>query len=182
MEKETIVQFVFFETAGDNNEFIAQWDQYAKGMTKKHEIRLQQEITSKKKSKYLSQHWCYDDEFKFIFKKERRSAHFPEVEMRVRQLGGYTTLQTQWKHESEENESKIFVFITSPGMSLEECKQLAHYRYLNIYKAYYESSNYDYILEYFVENDQTEAFMEQLKSQNRHIESGVYKECVLEKV
>jgi len=182
MEKETIVQFVFFETAGDNNEFIAQWDQYAKGMTKKHEIRLQQEITSKKKSKYLSQHWCYDDEFKFVFKKERRSAHFPEVEMRVRQLGGYTTLQTQWKHESEENESKVFLFISSPATSLDECKQFLHYRYLNIYKAYFESSNYDYILEFFVENDQTEAFMEQLKSQNRHIESGVYKESVLEKV
>jgi hypothetical protein len=70
MEKETIVQFVFFETAGENNEFIAQWDQYSKGMPKKHEIRLQQEVTSKKKTKYLSQHWCFDDEFKFIFKKK----------------------------------------------------------------------------------------------------------------
>ena len=182
MEKETIVQFVFFETAGDNNEFVSQWDQYSKAMPKKHVIRLQQEITSKKRSKYLSQHWCYDDEFKFVFKKERRSAHFPEVEMRVRQLGGYTTLQTQWKHESEENESKIFLFITTPGTSLDECKQFLHYRYLNIYKAYFESCNYDYILEFFVENDQAEAFMEQLKLQSRHIESGLYKECVLEKV
>jgi hypothetical protein len=182
MEKETIVQFVFFETAGENNEFIAQWDQYSKGFTKKHEIRLQQEVTSKKKTKYLSQHLCYDDEFKFIFKKERRSAHFPEVEMRVRQLGGYTALQTQSKKESKENETKIFLFITTQGMSLEECKQFTHYRYLNIYKAYFESCNYDHILEFFVENDHIDAFMEQLRSQNRHIESGLYKECVLEKV
>ena len=182
MEKETIVQFVFFETAGENNEFIAQWDQYSKGMPKKHEIRLQQEVTSKKKTKYLSQHWCFDDEFKFIFKKERRSAHFPEVEMRVRQLGGYTTVQTQSKKESKENETKIFVFISSQGMSLEECKEFTHYRYLNIYKAYFESSNYDYILEFLVDNDQSTEFMDQLKTQTGHFESGIYKECVLEAV
>lgn len=178
MEKETIVQFVSFETQGDNNEFIAQWDQYSKGMNKKHEVRLQQEIGSKKKAKYLSQHWCFDDDFKFIFKKERRSAHFPEVEMRVRQLGGYTTMQVECEHESEEDESKIFVFITSPGTNVDDCKKLSHYRYLNIYKAYFESSTYDYILEFFVENSNTEEFIEQLKIQNRHIESGMYKECI----
>lgn len=182
MEKETIVQFVSFETLGDNNEFIAQWDQYSKGLNKKHKITLQQETGNKKKAKYLSQHWCFDDDFKFIFKKERRSAHFPEVEMRVRQLGGYTTMQVECKHESEEDESKIFVFITSPGTSVDECKKLSHYRYLNIYKAYFESSNYDYILEFFVENSHTEEFIEQLKLQNRHIEAGMYKECILQVV
>ncbi len=182
MEKETIVQFVSFETQGDNNEFIAQWDQYSKGMNKKHQIRLQQEIGSKKKAKYLSQHWCFDDDFKFIFRKERRSAHFPEVEMRVRQLGGYTTMQVECKQDSGEDESKIFVFVTNQGVNVDECKQLAHYRYLNIYKAYFESCNYDCILEFFVENSNTEEFIEQLRVQNRHIESGMYKECILQVV
>ena len=182
MEKETIVQFVSFETQGDNNEFVTQWDQYSKGMNKKHQIRLQQEIGGKKKTKYLSQHWCFDDDFKFIFRKERRSAHFPEVEMRVRQLGGYTTMQVECKQDSGEDESKIFVFVTNQGVNVDECKQLAHYRYLNIYKAYFESCNYDYILEFFVANSYTEEFIEQLKLQNRHIESGMYKECLLQVV
>jgi len=101
--------------------------------------------------------------------------------MRVRQLGGYTSLQTQCKKESKENETKIFVFITAQGMTLEECQQFAHYRYLNIYKAYFESCNYDHILEFFVANEHIDTFMEQLRLQNR-IESGLYKECVLEKV
>jgi hypothetical protein len=182
MEKETIVQFVSFETQGDNIEFIAQWDQYSKGMNKKHQIRLQQEIGSKKKAKYLSQHWCFDDDFKFIFRKERRSAHFPEVEMRVRQLGGYTTMQVECKHDCGEDESKIFVFVTNQSVNVDECKELSHYRYLNIYKAYFESCNYDYILEFFVENSHTEEFLEQLKIQNRHIESGMYKESILQVV
>ena len=112
MENEVIVQFVFFETMGDNNEFISQWDQYSKEMKKIQKIKLQQETGNKKKAKYLSQHSCYKDEFKFVFKKERRSAHFPEVEMRIRQLGGYTPLQIQCNHNSKTNENKVFVFIS----------------------------------------------------------------------
>src|SRR5688572_2013324 len=107
MENEIIVQFVFFETMGDNNEFISQWDQYSKEMKKIQKIKLQQETGNKKKAKYLSQHSCYKDEFQFVFKKERRSAHFPEVEMRVRQLGGYTPLQMQCRSEERRVRERV---------------------------------------------------------------------------
>ena len=179
MEKEAIVQFVCFETAGDNNEFITQWDQYSKEVGNKHKIKLQQEVGEKRRAKYLSQHSCYKDDFKFVFKKERRSAHTPEVEMKVRQLGGYTTLQIQCDHNSKKDESKIFVFVVGGESNVEVFKQFSHYRFLNIYEAYFESSNYNYILEFFVENNHTAEFMEQLKMQNRHIESGMYKECTV---
>ena len=180
MDKEIIVQFVFFETMGDNNEFISQWDQYSKEMKNIQKIKLQQEVGNKKKAKYLSQHSCYKDEFKFVFKKERRSAHFPEVEMRIRQLGGYTPLQMQFNHNSKTNESKVFVFMNGYETDMNSCRNLSHYRYLNIYKAYFESCNYDHILEFFVANEHIDTFMEQLRLQNR-IESGLYKECVFEK-
>ena len=182
MENEIIVQFVFFETMGDNNEFISQWDQYSKEMKKIQKIKLQQETGNKKKAKYLSQHSCYKDEFQFVFKKERRSAHFPEVEMRVRQLGGYTPLQMQCNHNSKTNESKVFVFMNGYETDVNSCRKLSHYRFLNIYKAYFESSNYDYILEFFVGNDQSTEFMDQLKTQTGHFESGIYKECELQAV
>ena len=180
MENETIVQFVWFETVGDNLEFMSLWDEYSKDMRKVQSIKLQQEIGKKRGSRYLSQHSCYKDDFKFIFKKERRSAHFPEVEMKVRQLGGYTQSQVQCKHDSKKNESKIFVFITGAETNVDVFRHLSNYRFLNIYDAYFESSNYNYILEFFVENSHVEEFMEQLKMQNRHIESGMYKECVLQ--
>ena len=179
MEKETIVQFVSFETAGDNDEFISQWDEYSKDIRKIRSIKLQQEIGKKRGAKYLSQHSSYKDDFKFVFKKERRSAHFPEFEMKVRQLGGYTPSQIQCKHDSRKDESKIFLFITGVENNLEVFRELSHYRFLNIYEAYFESSNYDYILEFFVENSHTSEFMEQLKMQNRHFEAGMYKECML---
>ena len=100
--------------------------------------------------------------------------------MRVRQLGGYTTVQIQCKHNSKKDESKIFVFINGGEADMNACRELSHYRFLNIYKAYFESSNYDYILEFFVENDLSTEFIEQLKIQNRHFESGMYKECILQ--
>jgi hypothetical protein len=65
---------------------------------------------------------------------------------------------------------------------MNSCRNLSHYRFLNIYKAYFESSNYDYILEFFVGNDQSTEFMDQLKTQSGHFESGIYKECVLQAV
>jgi len=182
METENIVQFVWFETAGNNFEFMSQWDEYSREMKKVQAIELQQEIGSKKNARYLSQHSCFKDDFKFVFKKDRRSAHFPEVEMKIRQLGGYITSQIQCKHDSKEDESKIFVFINGIEANVDLFKQFSHYRFLNIYEAYFESSNYNYILEFFVENSHTEEFMEQLKMQSRHFESGMYKECVMEAV
>jgi len=180
MEKETIVQFVCFETVGESSEFISQWGQYSKGMGNIQQIKLQQEMGNKRRARYLSQHSCYKDDFKFVFKKERRSAHFPEVEMKVRQLGGYTVLQIQCNHKSGINESKIFVFVNGNEATVNTFRELSHYRFLNIYEAYFESSNYNYILEFFVENNHSADFLDQLKSQNRHFESGMYKECILQ--
>ena len=177
MDAETIVQFVWFETAGDSIEFMSHWDKYSKEMRKVQAIKLQQEIGHKKNGRYLSQHSCQQDDFRFVFKKGRRSAQFPELEMRVRQLGGYTTSQMQCKRDSKKDESKIFAFITGSETDIDIFRQLSHYRFLNIYEAYFESSNYNYILEFFVENSHAEEFMEQLKVQNCHLESGMYKEC-----
>jgi len=182
METANIVQFVWFETAGDNIEFMSQWNEYSKDMKKVQTIRLQQEIGNKKNSRYLSQHACYKDDFRFVFKKDRRSAHFPEIEMRIRQLGGYVTSQMQCDHDSKKDESKIFVFISGIGTTIDFFKQLSHYRFLNIYEAYFESSNYNYILEFFVENSHADEFMEQLKLLDRQFESGIYKECTAKAV
>ena len=179
METENIIQFVWFETGSNNFEFMSQWDEYSKEMKKVQAIKIQQEVGNKKNSRYLSQHSCVKDDFQFVFKTGRRSAHSPEVEMKIRQLGGYVTNQMQCTQDSKKDESKIFVFINGFGTDLELFKQFSHYRFLNIYEAYFESSNYNYILEFFVENSHTEEFMHQLKMQNRHLESGLYKECMM---
>ena len=134
MKKENIIQFVCFETEGDSGDFFSQWDHYTKSMSDNQRIRLQHEIGKRKKTRYLSQHWCFEEEFRFNFRKERRKAQFPEVEMRIRQLGGYTCQQVQCNQNSETNESKIFVFVTNPDTNVEDWQHFSNYHFLNIYK------------------------------------------------
>ena len=47
MKKDTIVQFVSFETTVATNEFRAQWEEYNNLVTGKQEVTLQQEVDGK---------------------------------------------------------------------------------------------------------------------------------------
>ena len=176
MKKDTIVQFVSFETAVSTDEFRAQWKEYNKLVPGQTEFSLQQEVDGKNLSRYLSQHMFDEDDITFTFKKERRSAHSHEIEMRIKEAGGYSVLQLECDHETAANNSKVFVFLSAfPDLQL--YKELLSYQYLNIYQAYYESCAYSYILEFFVENSHLSQLIDQLKIHNRVTEIGVYKEC-----
>lgn len=176
MKKDTIVQFVSFETTVATNEFKAQWEEYNKLVAGKQEVTLQQEVDGKNLFRYLSQHRFHEDDIQFTFKKNKRSAHNPEIEMRIKEAGGYTPLQLECDHETAANNCKVFVFLsTAPELTL--YKELLSYQYLNIYQAYYESCAYTYILEFFVDNRHLPQLIEQLKIHNRISEIGVYKEC-----
>ena len=177
MEKDTIVQFVCFETTMDTPEFRAQWEESNKLVTGKQSVTLQQEVDGKNFHRYLSQHRFNEDDARFTFKKERRSAQDPGIEIRVKEVGGYSALQLECDHETTEVDCKVFVFLNKdPELTL--YKELLSYQYLNIYQAYYESSMYTYILEFFVDSKQLPALIEQLKTHNRVSEIGVYKECI----
>ena len=176
MKKDMIVQFVSFETSVATKEFRAQWEEYNKQVTGKQEVTLQQEVDGKNLYRYLSQHRFHEDDIQFTFKKNKRSAHNPEIEMRIKEAGGYTLLQLECDHETAANDCKVFVFLsTTPELTL--YKELLSYQYLNIYQAYYESCAYTYILEFFVDNRHLPQLIEQLKIHNRISEIGVYKEC-----
>jgi hypothetical protein len=176
MKKDTIVQFVSFETTVTTNEFISQWEESNKLVAGKQEVTLQQEVEGKNTHRYLSQHRFDEDDNKFSFKKERRSAHNPEIDMRVKETGGYTLLQLECEDESSSNNCKVFVFLTTmPDLTI--YKEVLSYQYLNIYQAYFESSTYTYILEYFTENKNVSELVAQLSLHNRLADIGVYKEC-----
>jgi hypothetical protein len=176
MKKDTIVQFVSFETSVTTEEFRSQWEEYNKLVTGEQEVTLQQEVDGKGLFRYLSQHRFHNNDTQFTFKKGRRSAHTPEIEMRIKEAGGYTVLQLENEHETAANECKVFVFLsTTPELKI--YKELLSYQYLNIYQAYYESCTYSYILEFFADNRHAAQLIEQLKLHNRITEIGVYKEC-----
>jgi len=179
MKESTIVQFVFFDTTLDSDEFVLQWEHFNKLVTGHHEVTLLQKDDNKNVFRYVSLHKCSGSEFQFIFKKERRLARFPEVEIKVKQAGGYVPLQVEHMEEANANESKILAFINGTEADLDAYRQFPAYGKLNIYEAYYESCEYTYILEFFVENIHANELLLHLKQQTSTSETGIYKECLV---
>jgi hypothetical protein len=150
MKKNSIVQFVCFQTELELNTFIVSWEQYSKSLGKDVDVLLHQQQSGKKKFKYVSRHTSSQDDFRFVFVKGKKPEHFVDYSVRVIQAGG------------------------------EQFKKLELYEDLNIYQAYFESSAYSYILEYFVTDKLVDSFLLQLKTLCNDDEIGVYKECALQ--
>lgn len=180
MKKEKIVQFVCFETPVTTDVFISQWELYNDMVKVKQKVILQQESENKCKYQFVSQHSYSPDETQFIFKKNRRSSHVLEVEMRVKEIGGYSPLQIECNRDSDDEESKILLFLNCFENELDDYRSLPDYTHLNIYQAYYESCTYTFILEYFVNDANTEQLFEMMKTKKLSGDIGVYKECLLQ--
>ncbi len=178
MQKNKIVQFVCFETRIDTEQFIMEWEQYTRSVNSNSDVTLQQ---SEKNGvfRYIAQHRSETGEFQFIFTKARRSSRTPEVEIRVKQAGGYSILQVERMNDTYADESKIFAFITDTQADLNVYRQSPSHSKLNIYEAYYENCQYAYILEFFVKNKYVSELLDQLK-QYHAVETGIYKECSLQ--
>lgn len=180
MKKDTLVQFVCFETSIELDEFVPKWEHFARESgNKKPESTLLQQAVTKTKFKYISQHKWPQDDFQFVFMKGRHSEHFPECRVKVVQAGGYTPLQIQCKHETVPDAAKIMVLISNAQTDITSFTQLQTYRYLNIYQAYYESSMYAYILEYFVKEKHAADLLQQLKTHAPNTEIVMYRECLV---
>lgn len=178
MNKDTIVQFICFETTLSTNLFISQWNQYTKSSNSELDMTLQQ---SEKNGvfKYITQHRFKNDETQFVFTKPKKSSRVPEISVREKQAGGYAIIQSERKDEAHKDESKIFVFLADSPYDYDLYKQLCAKAKLNIYEAYYQNSKYAAILEIFCKQKETAALVEQLK-QNTSAEIGVYNECVMQ--
>ena len=176
MKKDSIVQFVSFESTATVDEFIAQWEEHNMPVDGEQDVTLQQELDAKKIYRYLSQHSFNEADTQFKFKTKRRSANSHEVEIRIKQAGGYSVLQLECDHETHANNCKVFVFLSNYP-ELTPYKEFSAYQYLNIYEAYYESCAYTYILEFFVDKSHVAQLIEQLQTHNQTLEIGVYKVC-----
>jgi hypothetical protein len=182
MRKDMLFQFVCFETGIDSGEFIQEWEQLMSGIrTKGSRTDMLYKAITKTKFNYISQHQWPQDDFQFIFKKDRRRAErFRESRIRVVQAGGYIPLRIGAKSNGEDEDLvKILAFSTKPESSVSLFVQLKPYSYLNIYQAYYESSSYSYIFEYFAPEQEAILLQQELKSRFPDIETAAYKECLV---
>jgi len=180
MKKDTLVQFVCFETALEPDVFVPQWEHFAKESgTKKPEAIILRQALLKAKYKYVSEHIWPQDDFQFNFMKGRHSEHFPESRVKVIQAGGYTLLETGQKRHTDEDANKIMIFTTNAQTDISFLTGLQTYSSLNVYQAYYESSMYAYILEYFVKEIHAADLLQQLKANVTGAELAIYRECLV---
>ena len=175
MRASKIVQFVFFETTLPLDQFIPRWEQYSRSVGSDLDVTLQQ-AEKNGKFTYIAQHRCAPGELQFMFAKSGRSSRTPQVEIKAKQIGGYTMSYSEKLTDTQSGESKVFAFIPSAQADLNVFKKLTAHGKLNIYEAYYENCQYAYVLEYFVKTKNAAELLEQLKL-HEHAEIGIYKEC-----
>lgn len=177
--KKNIVQFVCFETNLEFDKFIVNWEHYAKKFESKEvKTNLLEQVNTKCKFKYVSQHIAPQDELQFTFMKEKRSVILPESKIKVVQAGGYKPMQIQSSHHEDPDSTKVLLFLSKSIYDIAPFKKL-EYHALNIYEAYFESCNYSYILEFFVNDKSGEALITELKVMLHNPEIGMYKECLV---
>ena len=180
MKKSILVQFVCFITNLEPDEFAPKWERYARKLIDHNpETALLQQVETKSKYRYISQHDWEDRDFHFSFMNDRRSEHFPEHNVKVVQIGGYTLLLTERrKHIDNSDSTKLIAFISHEEYDVDFYRNLTLYSKLNIYQPYYESCSYGYVMEFFVPGNDADDLAKQLK-ERKGVELGTYKECML---
>ena len=179
MKKTTIVQFVCFATDLEYEEFEPKWERYAKRlMNSNPETTLQQHTATKSKFRYISQHEWLEGDFSFTFMNKKGAEHFPEHNVKVVQIGGYTLLHKEHrKHKSTNDSVKLIAFVSHDENEIDFYKELPFFSQLNIYQPYYESCTYGYVMEFFVPEENAAELAQQIKHK-KGAETGIYKECL----
>ena len=180
MQKDNIVHFVGFITAIESEDFVPQWESFARNFrSRAGGISLQQlqDTGMKRRFKYLSRHDHKDGNIRFSFMKERSSVHFPDQQVRVVQAGGYARVQSA---PGNSKDVSVMVFVNHKKTDTGFYSGLSFSK-LNIYQAYFENCLYSSVLEFLVPENKTAALLEELRSVE-DIEVSLYKECMVQHV
>jgi hypothetical protein len=180
MKKNTIVQFVCFDTPLGVVDFLPQWENFADKFlgNRANAITLHLQEGNKNKFRYVSKNEWPSDDFQFIFQQARVSEKFSAGQVKVLQAGGYLPVQIENEKRIGKGLIKIFAFVNDTRTELNFYKELKGDDYLNIYEAYYENSLFSYVLEYYVKETAAPAILDQLKKQSLHTEAFLYRECL----
>ncbi|HEX2629260.1 MAG TPA: hypothetical protein VHM26_09615 [Chitinophagaceae bacterium] len=178
MENRNIVQFIGFVTDLGYDEFMGLWEPASRELQKQDGKMTLQEIlpgNNSSKFKFIVKIEYDPERAAFGFKGKGRTL-FPDQKARVVDIGGYAPAKIDTKNNIEGYE-RLIVFIGHSERDISLYFNLPH-RYMNIYEAWFESSVYGHILEFFVPSRDSELLLAQLKTRTG-IESAIYRECPL---
>jgi hypothetical protein len=182
MNKDNIVQFVCFTSVLEPEEFMEMWQSYASFMVNEPANILLQEGVAEKNSNtfnYILQHACSSADFRFAFMKEGGRSHPPENKARITQAGGYMPIQLQSPYNNVKGDARIIAFVGHSETDLDFYREQT-FHHLNIYEAYFENCAYSYVLEFFLQEQDAQPLLDQLKA--RHgVEAALYTECRISK-
>lgn len=176
MDNNNIIQFVSFITELAHDEFVTNWEIYARQSNPGKVPLLFQLASGKAKYKYISRHEFQESEFLFAFKKGKNNDQFPELRTKIVQAGGYSPVFTDQRQAVKKTDLVLLLFVSHNEPDTDIFKQLSPYRYLNIYQAYYESCTYGHILEICVAETEAPALLQQLEKRPG-VETAVYHKC-----
>jgi len=177
MQNEKLLQFVGYITQLNSEEFLLQWENFAKeNKMGDSSVVLQQGNETKGKYKFLSIHNCRKDEFNFDFMKSRKSRVFPEQKVKVMQTGGYINIGPGLNSISDEAELRILAFLSPSITNFDFFNQLPFNQCMRTYQAYYESCTYGHVLEFFITEAELPAFMTKLMA-GPTLDIAVYRNC-----
>ncbi len=182
MNKDTIVQFVCFTSVLKPEAFMEMWEPFANFLVNDPaNILLQEEMPENNNGKfnYVLQHECSSTNFNFAFMKKRGRLHLPEHKARATQAGGYQPVQLQSLNKSTKEDVRVMAFVTNNETELDYYRG-QNFHYLNIYEAYFENCTYNYVLEFFLKEEEAKLLLEQLKAR-QGVAAAVYKETRISK-
>ena len=181
MDQNNVVQFVCFVTSLETESFISLWKPYVKQSSNNLDNFVLQEageIQSAPRFKFISQHQCKSSDFSYAFMKGRSQMHFPEQKARIVQIGGYIPVQLQCMYKDVDDDVKVMAFL-DPGETQLDFYYEQTFHHLNIYEAYFENCTFSYVMEFFVQEKDAPALVQQLKTQTGIVVAH-YKECKLQ--
>ncbi len=177
MQKDNIVHFVGFITAVEPEDFVPQWESFARNSSSRPggmSLQQLQDTGMKRRFKYLSRHDHKDGNIRFSFMKERSSVHFPDQQVRVVQAGGYACVQSA---PGKRKDVSVMVFVNHKKTDNGFYSGLSFPR-PNIYQAYFENCLFSSVLEFLVPGNKTTGLLEELRSVE-DIEVSLYRECMV---
>jgi hypothetical protein len=177
MKKDSIVQFVCFDTNIDYNEFAGIMENYIrKKKNAKEEIAVMEAV--KGRFRYVSRHIAQGGDFRFVFNRGRNPDALTTNTLRIVQAGGYNPVQIEYKPGGGPELVEIMVFVNKAQTDISVLKEGGLYKYLDIYEAYFESCMYSSILHFFTEASDAENLLARIKAQPLNSEMGIYRECL----
>jgi len=179
MENNNIYEFVCFETLLELKDFRQQWDEFAKVFMDKgvQKIVLNKKNGEKNKYRYISKKQWPLDSFQDVFSESKIPGSFAASQVKVIPTGGYASVEIGHDKKAGKTEVQVIAFVHDDIIDIKKLRESKLFKAMNIYEAFYQNSQYNYIIEFFTDKTKQDALVAEIKNEFMKAEIGTYAEA-----